>query len=100
MYVCRYSRFGHGTQEDSHEVLRCLISILREEEIEVSTYFDSLTHGIYAVTYVCTCYFMHVCMHALCRYIIIGICACMYMNKCMHYKLSKGLHFSTLAKNF
>ena len=29
-------RFGRGTQEDSHEVLRCLLSGLREEEINVS----------------------------------------------------------------
>ena len=38
MYIgyCRNSRFGHGTQEDSHEVLRYLLSVLREEEIEVS----------------------------------------------------------------
>ena len=31
-------RFGRGTQEDSHEVLRCLLSGLREEEINVSHY--------------------------------------------------------------
>ena len=45
-YVCTYvysilltyrnSRFGHGTQEDSHEVLRCLLSALRDEELDVS----------------------------------------------------------------
>ena len=32
----RNSRFGHGTQEDSHEVLRCLLSALRDEELDVS----------------------------------------------------------------
>ena len=41
LYVCivilnSNYRFGRGTQEDSHEVLRCLLSGLREEEICVS----------------------------------------------------------------
>ena len=33
---CSNHRFGRGTQEDSHEVLRCLLSGLREEQINVS----------------------------------------------------------------
>ena len=36
LYVYSNYRFGRGTQEDSHEVLRCLLSGLREEEINVS----------------------------------------------------------------
>ena len=43
IYVCivilnSNYHFGRGTQEDSHEVLRCLLSGLREEEISVSHY--------------------------------------------------------------
>ena len=38
LYVYSNYRFGRGTQEDSHEVLRCLLSGLREEEINVSHY--------------------------------------------------------------
>jgi len=33
--MLRNGRFGRGTQEDSHEVMRALLSALREEEIEV-----------------------------------------------------------------
>ena len=40
---CRNGRFGHGTQEDSHEVLRYLLSVLREEEIEVTLQFQFIT---------------------------------------------------------
>ena len=35
-YACiRNSRFGRGTEEDSHEALRYLLSALRQEEIKV-----------------------------------------------------------------
>lgn len=37
-HVCVYirnSRFGCGTEEDSHEALRYILSALREEEIKV-----------------------------------------------------------------
>ena len=37
----RNSRFVHGTQEDSHEVLRYLLSALRDEEISVSYKYTS-----------------------------------------------------------
>ena len=33
----RNKRFGRGTEEDSHEALRYLLSALREEEIKVAT---------------------------------------------------------------
>ena len=42
-------RFGRGTQEDSHEVLRCLLSGLREEEINVSHYNTSFLKFIFSV---------------------------------------------------
>ena len=31
----RNKRFGRGTEEDSHEALRCILSALRQEEIKV-----------------------------------------------------------------
>ena len=37
-YACiRNKRFGRGTEEDSHEALRYLLSALRQEEIKVRT---------------------------------------------------------------
>ena len=52
----RNSRFGHGTQEDSHEVLRYLLSVLREEEIEVSCYCPFL---ILIICIHCTYTYIH-----------------------------------------
>ena len=36
MYL-RNSRFVQGTQEDSHEALRCIFDAIKNEEIEVRT---------------------------------------------------------------
>ena len=33
--LIRNSRFTRGTQEDSHEALRCIFNALKEEEIQV-----------------------------------------------------------------
>ena len=34
----RNPRFGRGTEEDSHEALRCLLDGLKMEEIDVSIF--------------------------------------------------------------
>ena len=33
----RYPQFGKYTQEDSHEVLRCLLTEMKNEELEVTS---------------------------------------------------------------
>ena len=41
MYVYfRNKRFGRGTEEDSHEALRCVLSALRQEEIKVCYHYQ------------------------------------------------------------
>lgn len=37
-YIHRYSRFSTFNQQDSEEVLRCLLDGIRMEEIEVCSY--------------------------------------------------------------
>ena len=36
-YCIRNLRFTRGTQEDSHEALRCIFDALKDEEIQVCT---------------------------------------------------------------
>ena len=36
----RNKRFGRGTEEDSHEALRCVLSALRQEEIKVCYHYQ------------------------------------------------------------
>ena len=56
----RNSRFGRGTQEDSHEALRCLLFALRQEEIKVRMYLS------YCNTTMCNCYLhTYIYVHAV-----------------------------------
>ena len=41
MYL-RNSRFVQGTQEDSHEALRCIFDAIKNEEIDVCTHVFSV----------------------------------------------------------
>ena len=42
----RNRRFGHGTEEDSHEALRYLLSALRQEEIKVRCQHTMFTYTV------------------------------------------------------
>ena len=50
----RNSRFIRGTQEDSHEALRCLFDALKDEEIQVQyTIFIAKRMCTHSVGYTC-----------------------------------------------
>ena len=57
----RNQRFTRETQEDSHEVLRCMFDALKTEEIQVCILIDVIRKSCKLVAY------MHLIMyHALC----------------------------------
>ena len=57
--LIRNSQFTRGTQEDSHEALRCIFHALKEEEIQVHMLFSAKELAI-----VLNNSFIFVCMSA------------------------------------
>ena len=54
MCILRYERFKDNTQQDSSELLRCLLDGIRKEEIQVKHYLYIAITLIYHFTYIQT----------------------------------------------
>ena len=77
----RNSRFGRGTQEDSHEALRCLLFSLRQEEIKVRTLCDQILENYFKP--------YHFCFIILLYFLLLHEHSAIFSKHCIELKLLK-----------